>query len=103
VFPNLASYLTKPVPKERSETSASCSRHQRASNALEQEVAQFLAADEIATLADLHEKLDLQCLPKGADVLYKEDCTIFTFITIGDDGCPTISASLVIQVLYSLE
>jgi hypothetical protein len=97
VFPNLASYLSKPAPMERSETSTSSARHQRAVDNLDQEVTQFFAADEISTLADLREKLDEQCLPQGVDVFYREDCAVFTFMTFADN-CPTISASLVIQV-----
>jgi hypothetical protein len=57
---------------------------------------EFFAADRISNLADLHQKLDLQCLPKGVDILYKEDCTIFTLINV-ENGCPKLCSSLLIQ------
>jgi hypothetical protein len=96
VFPNLPSHLSKVAPKERSETATSSSRQQRAACAHEEEVSQFLDADKVSSLEALQEKLDLQCFPKGVDMWSTRRTVIFMIVTLVD-GCPTLSASLVIQ------
>jgi hypothetical protein len=96
VFPNLPSYLTKAARNERTETTSSRFRHQQAANALEDQGAEFLAADEVSNLSDLQQKLDLECLPKGWEVIFREDCIIFSLLTV-DDFCPQLAASLVVQ------
>jgi hypothetical protein len=96
VFPNLHGYLSKAAPKERSETTSSTFRHQQAADALEDQSAEFLAADEMSNLTELQQKLNLQCLPKGWDAIFRDDCAIFTLLTV-EDFCPQLAASLVIQ------
>jgi hypothetical protein len=70
VFPNLPGYLSKAAPKERLESTSSSFRHQQAANALEEQCADFLAADKVSKLSDLQQKLDRQCLPNGWEVIF---------------------------------
>ena len=93
----MASYLSSVPAKERSESTTSQFRNQRAVDEQEARNEEFLAADKIDSLQELEQKLDRQCIPKGFNIQYQEDRAMFSLVAL-QDGCPRLTACFVIEV-----
>ena len=87
IFPNLPKYLTKSLPERRSDSTSKENRFKRQYDAVELEAEEFLAADQIVSLQELEEKLDLEDnLPKGILKLKGDNKLTLYSLTENDSG-----------------
>ncbi|QQP40341.1 Uncharacterized protein FKW44_014348, partial [Caligus rogercresseyi] len=82
-YDNLPSYLSNVLPEPRSATAKSSSRHERASQRVEDASEAFLRKDRISSLKDLQKKLDRTCIPRG--IVEVEQDGELLFISIEKD------------------
>ena len=96
IFPNLPAHFSKSIPEKRSESTSTSARFQRQSDIADFRAQEFLTADEIASLIELKEKIELENLPEGILKSYGEDKITFFALGENDLGMPFVKFSLMI-------
>ena len=98
IFQNLPEYYQVQVPEKRSETTSKESRFQRQYDAYELQAKEFLAADNVLSLEDLNEKLNMNDNWARDTLKLKQENKLTLYsIEENDLGRPSVKYSLTIM------
>ena len=98
IFPGCPSYLTSEKPPNRSETSSSESRRERAAKTVEKKSQEFLDADCVEDFQSFLQKLPSE-FPSSWNIitLKKEDQVVIEGVEFNEEGMPSIKFSITIN------